>query len=332
MALILVVALAGISLFLKNSGDTGPSPTPAQPPSAVVTPTPGAPAYSETRTIETAPTPVDVKIDGGSLLISSETGQVQRVEAETGNQTGSVDFRSKAGAGLVVNAGDVAVPLKESAAIGFVDPSLTKPSQPLQTAPGQCQNGIAAPDGFWFACQTKTAGFLLHLTGRKEATGGRLVMPSHPFGLVANGDFLYVTFSDQDTVGKYNVKTNKMITAHIPGYPVSAALVYGNLWVTVSKNDEIAVLDPDTLAEKGRYRVGDEPWKIAVGLGSVWITNKSSSAPNQVGTLSRLDPETGQRQQDDIRVGVKPDELAVGPDTIYVANVGDSSISVIKLS
>jgi streptogramin lyase len=331
-ALILVVALAGSFLFLKNSGDTGPSPTPAQPPSAVVTPTPGAPGYSETRTIKTAPTPVDVKIDGSSLLISTESGHLQRVEAATGNQTSSFDFGSKAETGLVVNAGDVAVPLSDSTAIGFVDSSLAKQSQTLPTAPGHCRNGIAAPDGLWFACQTKTAGFLLHLTQRKEATGGRLTMPSHPFGLVANGDFLYVTFCDQDSVGKYNVKTNKMITAHIPGYPVSAALVNGNLWVTVSKNDEIAVLDPDTLAEKRRYRVGDEPWKIAVGLGSVWITNKSSSAPNQVGTLSRLDPETGQRQQDDIRVGVKPDELAVGPDTIYVANVGDNSISVIKSS
>jgi streptogramin lyase len=332
-AFILVVAVAGISVVFRNSGDTGPGPGPAQPSSPTVTPTRGAPAYSETRTIKTAPNPVDVKIDGGSLLISTQSGQVQRVEAATGNQTSTFDFGSKATSGLVVSAGDVAVPLNESAAIGFLDSSLGKQSQTMTpTAPGQCGNGIAAPDGYWFACQTKTAGFLLHLTGRKEANGGRLVMPSHPYGLVANGDFLYITFSDQDSVGKYNVKTNKMITTHVPGYPVSAALVNGNLWVTASKDDEVAVLDPDTLVEKARYRVGDEPWKIAAGLGSVWITNKSSSAPNQVGTLSRLDPETGKPQQDDIRVGAKPDELAVGPDAIYVANVGDSSISVIKSS
>jgi YVTN family beta-propeller protein len=331
-ALIVVIASAGIFLALRTSGDPAPRTTPAQP-SAVVTPAPTYPTFSETRTIRTAPNLLDVKVDGGSLLISTESGHLQRVEAVTGNQTSFYDFGLQAGLGMVLNGGDVAVPLTWSGAIGFVDSGFAKQSQTLaQTGPGQCRNGIAVADGFWFACHTKTAGFLLHMSGRKEAPGGRLVMPSHPFGLVANGDFLYVTFSDQDSVGKYNLKTNKMITAHIPGNPVSAALVDGNLWVTVSGNDEVAVLDPDTLAEKTRYGVGDEPWKIAVGLGSVWITNRSKSVPNQLGTVSRLDPATGQRQQDDIRVGVQPDELAVGPDAIYVGNEGDSSISVIKSS
>ena len=104
------------------------------------------------------------------------------------------------------------------------------------------------------------------------------------------------------------------------------ALVGGNLWVTLSGSDQVAVIDRDSLTSiKGPYSVGDRPWKMSVGLGSVWITNRAEK-----GSVSRLDPETGQRRQEDIPVGMNPDELAVGDGLVYVANRASNTISVLR--
>jgi streptogramin lyase len=225
-----------------------------------------------------------------------------------------------------VNSGEVAVTLLQGSAVGFSDAALSR-GEILEVSDGQPANGALSPDGFWFACQAGGSGFLLRTTGGAEVD--RIPVDYKPYGVASDGDFLFVTFADDDRLGKVDIRTQEVQTAEVGDLPVDVAVINGDLWVTLGNSDEVVVLDRDSLAVKGRYATGDEPWKLAFGLGSVWITNRSGSTPEEPGSVTRLDPETGERQQDDIRVGVKPDGLTVADQAVYVSNRGSDSISVL---
>jgi serine/threonine protein kinase len=73
------------------------------------------------------------------------------------------------------------------------------------------------------------------------------------------------------------------------------------------------------LARTLPLRVGNTPSGVAVGEGSVWITNEGD------GTVSRIDPVTNQARV--IRVGKGPDAVAVGEDSVWVVNRLGHSVS-----
>jgi YVTN family beta-propeller protein len=283
--------------------------------------------FTEARKILTVSSPIDVKASADFILVSLASGLVQRIDPDTSITKDTVDFAARPGAGLLQGPDDIALPFTGGRAIGFVDSNLDG-MEMVGISGGWCQNGALVPDGFWFVCQTDTGGFLVHMQGRKEI--GRLPMPFKPFGVTGSEGFLYVTFADNDALGKVDFSNNNITTSGtISRHPVDAAIVNGDLWTTLSDSDEVAVVDTKTLRVKSRHSVGDQPWKILVGLGSVWVTNLSTADPTH-GTVSRLDPITGIRQQADIPVGGRPDALAVDADAIYVANINDNTISVLR--
>ena len=57
--------------------------------------------------------------------------------------------------------------------------------------------------------------------------------------------------------------------------------------------------------------MGDNPLEVAVGEGSVWVTNYLD------GTVSRIDPATN-RVVATLEVGRHPDHIAVGEGGIWV--------------
>ncbi len=69
--------------------------------------------------------------------------------------------------------------------------------------------------------------------------------------------------------------------------------------------------------------VGDEPDSVAVGFGSVWVSNTSG------GTVSRIDPAS-MSQADEIQAGAGPEGIAVSDEAIWVANFGDDSVTRIS--
>ena len=284
--------------------------------------------YGVSGTITTSAAPIDLTTDGDSLLVSSAPGLVQRIDPSDGAVKASFDLGSPVGVGLLARSDEIVVPLVGASSLAFLRSDLGT-AQRLQVRGGKPQNGAATADGYWFSCTTETAGSLLHVSGRKEVS--RVSLKYNPYSLAVNGNYLYIAFTTSDAIGRLNVDTGELITAQVKGYPVDVAVVNGRLWITLGKGKEIAIADLDTLQVMSRHPVGDEPWKLAVGLGSVWVTNQRTSTPGAAGTVSRLDPATGERQQPDIAVGVKPDELSVGADAVYVANSGEKSLSVLRL-
>jgi streptogramin lyase len=324
------LVLIGVSALIFRNVVSDPSADPkrTQGPNITSPATPALPlpgTYTESRRFLTeVPDPADLELDGEALLVSFGTGVLQRIDPRSGQVMQSVDFGYEGGNDLLVGSGELAMTLVSGARIGFVDSALAQ-MQTIRVAGGQPSNGTISADGFWFTCHADGNGFLLHVAGRKEVR--RIPLAHTPYGLFADGGFIYTTFYDDNLIGKVDVASGSVQTAEVSGGPVDVALINGRLWVTLSDTDQVAVLDPNTLEEKGRYAVGDEPWKVAHGFDSVWVTNRGTT--NNPGTVSRLDPETGERLQPDIQVGFKPDELAVGAQELYVGNRGDNSVSVL---
>ena len=60
---------------------------------------------------------------------------------------------------------------------------------------------------------------------------------------------------------------------------------------------------------------------IAVGKSAVWVTSFTD------GTVTRLDPDSGEVQGDPIEVGRRPRGVAVGEGSVWVANAGDGTVT-----
>jgi YVTN family beta-propeller protein len=93
--------------------------------------------------------------------------------------------------------------------------------------------------------------------------------------------------------------------------PRTVAVGEGSVWITDSLDDALVRLDPKTNRVLGRIPVGRGASGVAVGAGSVWVTNALD------GTVSRIDPRTLQ-VVDTVEVGGVPREVAAGGGSVWV--------------
>jgi YVTN family beta-propeller protein len=73
-------------------------------------------------------------------------------------------------------------------------------------------------------------------------------------------------------------------TIRVGNAPYNVAAGFGSVWVTVS--GELVRLDPATGGVLARINVGSRPWGVAVGEGAVWVGDWTD------GTVTRVDPAT----------------------------------------
>jgi len=73
-------------------------------------------------------------------------------------------------------------------------------------------------------------------------------------------------------------------TVRVGNAPYNVAAGFGSVWVTVS--GELVRLDSATGAVLARISIGGRPWGVAVGEGAVWVGNWTD------GTVTRVDPAT----------------------------------------
>jgi YVTN family beta-propeller protein len=135
-----------------------------------------------------------------------------------------------------------------------------------------------------------------------------------------------VTFFHAGTLGLIDPASRQVTEFPVGADPVDVRLIGGQLWVTVSGEDKLALVDPATGAVAESIEVGDRPWKVVDGFGAVWVSNHGDG--QAVSSIMRIDP-TSHAVGDPIPVGVMPDEIAVGTDDLFVGNFGSRSISVI---
>ena len=81
-------------------------------------------------------------------------------------------------------------------------------------------------------------------------------------------------------------------------------------------DDKVWRLDPVTGKPQDIIPVGKGPWSVAVGPGSVWVTNECG------GTVSRIDPATN-TVVETIETGYAPRWLSVGDGFVWVGVTHD---------
>jgi YVTN family beta-propeller protein len=81
------------------------------------------------------------------------------------------------------------------------------------------------------------------------------------------------------------------------------------------EDNKVWRIDPVTGRAREIVKVGDTPMSVAVGAGSVWVTNHCD------GTVSRIDPDTDTVVAT-IETGYHPQWLAVGNGFVWVGISG----------
>jgi YVTN family beta-propeller protein len=124
-----------------------------------------------------------------------------------------------------------------------------------------------------------------------------------------------------NSVGAIDAKSNRLL-AEVPvgNGPTSLAVGEGSVWVTNAQDRSVSRIDPRTRSVLQRIDIGVDPSGIAVGAGAVWVANSLD------GTVSRIDPQTN-REVKAIPVGVTPTALAVGGGAVWVTSTEERSVT-----
>lgn len=104
--------------------------------------------------------------------------------------------------------------------------------------------------------------------------------------------------------------------------PRGVALGLGSLWVTDQQGDVVVRVDPSSLQVLERIAVGASPAGVVVAAGFVWVANSDER------TVSVVDPDA-HRVVQTVVVGGGPTGLAAAGDRIWVTNGVDASVSEI---
>jgi YVTN family beta-propeller protein len=104
--------------------------------------------------------------------------------------------------------------------------------------------------------------------------------------------------------------------------PGEIAVGEGSIWVSNADEGTVSRIDAKSRTVVQTIDVGNGPAGIAVGSGFVWVANSLD------GTVSRIDPrQRGGRAQQTIRVGNQPVGVAAGEGAVWVANTADKTLS-----
>ncbi|MGI8620788.1 MAG: ABC transporter substrate-binding protein [Actinomycetota bacterium] len=112
------------------------------------------------------------------------------------------------------------------------------------------------------------------------------------------------------------------IASRLPlqGRPGGVAVGAGSVWVTDEVAGTLLRVDPVEQIVVDTIPVGDAPAGVAVGEGAVWIANSDGN------TVSQFNPESGTVVAT-IPVGNGPIFVAVGAGAVWVANATDGTIA-----
>ncbi len=122
-----------------------------------------------------------------------------------------------------------------------------------------------------------------------------------------------------NSVAAIDAGSNRLV-AEVPvgNGPTSVAVGEGSVWVTNALDRSVSRIDPGTSGVLQRIDVGGDPSGIAVGAGAVWVANSLD------GTVSRIDPQTN-REVQTIPVGVTPTAIAASGSAVWVTSAEERS-------
>jgi peptide/nickel transport system substrate-binding protein len=141
---------------------------------------------------------------------------------------------------------------------------------------------------------------------------------------LTGGDSPGLSSASANSVAAIDARSNRLV-AEVPvgNGPTSVAVGAGSVWVTNANDRSVSRIDPRTSGVQ-RIDVGGDPSGIAFGAGAIWVANSLD------GTVSRIDPQTN-REVQPIPVGVTPTALAVGDGSVWVTSAEERSVTRIDV-
>jgi Protein kinase domain len=144
---------------------------------------------------------------------------------------------------------------------------------------------------------------------RTESPPGGCSFEGCPWQTLAVGEGAVWFLNNTGTVTRLDPLTGEDQKLVVPGADGVAA-GEGYVWVLDNGGTQVLQIDPDTLREIERFRVGGDPRTIAVGEGAVWVVNRGDA------TVSRIDPTSGDVTA--IPVGLGLGNLTVDQSGVWV--------------
>ena len=142
---------------------------------------------------------------------------------------------------------------------------------------------------------------------------------------MARDDGSGLVAASPNAVAAIDAVSNRLV-ADVPvgNGPTSVAVGEGSVWVTNAYDRSVSRVDLESGGVIQRIDVGGDPGGIAVGARAVWVANSLD------GTVSRIDPVTNRVVQT-ISVGVTPTAVAVADEVVWVTSAEERSVTRIDV-
>jgi DNA-binding SARP family transcriptional activator/ABC-type branched-subunit amino acid transport system substrate-binding protein/DNA-binding beta-propeller fold protein YncE len=170
---------------------------------------------------------------------------------------------------------------------------------------------------------------------RTGAVVAEVLVPGGPARLAATGGHLWVASDRSRTLSQLSASTRAVSQVVAPGtFPTDLAGGRDALWVLDAARGRLVEISPAygsvarrVAIDRGRAvtylaedrSVLDNGWSLAVGMGSVWVTDGSDR-------LARIDPATG-RIRSRIDVGQRLNGVAVGEGAVWAIGGPAAAVS-----
>jgi YVTN family beta-propeller protein len=192
---------------------------------------------------------------------------------------------------------------------------------------------LATNGGLWIAQSGIRQPDLLRLDQDGEGFGEFFTAGTDLVGLVLTDDAIWALdmgewtgFDETDggTVERLDRETGRTVARiRVGRAPSAIAVGEGSVWVTNNLDDTVSRIDLQSNRRLATIPVSSEPVGIATGFGAIWVANTGSD------TVSRIDPDRG-KVTGTIEVGRGPRGMAVGEGGVWVTNYLDDTVSRIN--
>jgi YVTN family beta-propeller protein len=260
--------------------------------------------------------PREIEIIGNYVFVASESdGTLTRVDRRTGAVLNSGQYDASdglAGEGddrlwvASVGRGEVVVVDVE---LPVVQVENRVPAARVPLAGDPASTSLAVGGGsLWIATSAAVERWRLHPLSRERTyqlePGGYANAAAFGNGASASGG-AWITFAHPPNDLLYiDARNGRATRISVGNFPFGIATGHGSVWVAMFGEDSVWRIDPVTGRVRQKITVGSGPMDVAVGSESVWVTNHCD------GTLSRLDVAS-ETVIETIEIGFHPRWLAV---------------------
>lgn len=152
-----------------------------------------------------------------------------------------------------------------------------------------------------------------------------------PTGVAVSGNTVWVVNTNDATVSRVNTLSGAVDTLGKVRNPVGIVAEGDRaVWISTATYRSVVRVDAGTLEPAQVIPLGRTTFLLAVGAGSLWVTEPAANKGTP-GSVTRLDL-SGTTAPETVRVGAIPAGIAVGEGAAWVTNIGSGTVSRIGLS